>query len=71
MSESIAGIACDFLHGSIPALKRRVETWEMPGVDGYGSGRLEAGDQLKRLARAAVSYSTRNVIASAGGGGHQ
>ena len=44
MAGSIGGHACDFVKGTLRALKETVETWRLPGVDGYGAQLLGFGD---------------------------
>jgi len=41
---SIHGIACDMVKGIAPSQKQRGETWQVPGISGYGAATLGAGD---------------------------
>jgi hypothetical protein len=41
---SIAGITCTFIRGTPPEPTQRVETFQSPGVDGYGAQLLGLGD---------------------------
>jgi len=44
MASSIGGIACDMVKGIAPGQKTRTETWQVPGISGYGAATLGAGD---------------------------
>lgn len=41
---SVGGIAVNLIHGRPPSFKTRVETWEQPGITGYGALLLGQGD---------------------------
>ena len=44
MATNIGGVGCDMLKGDLPALKTRLEVWQVPGLDGYGAIDLGLGD---------------------------
>ncbi len=44
MAGAIGGNACDLVKGTLRALKETIETWRLPGVDGYGAQLLGFGD---------------------------
>ena len=46
---SIAGIACTFCRGHIPANRPRVRVWQVPGVNGYGAKILGLGESEFRI----------------------
>lgn len=41
---SAGSVTCDLLSGPAPELRERVETWQVPGIDGYGAQKLGKGD---------------------------
>lgn len=41
---SIGAIATDIMRGVPSLIRPRVETWEVPGLDGYGAQTLGSGD---------------------------
>lgn len=41
---NIGGINCEFVHGTVPALKERVQSWQFPGHGTYGAQQLGLGD---------------------------
>jgi len=52
----IGGVSCDLLSGPAPALRERVEVWQVPGIDGYGAQTLGKGDA--QYSFAAVRFGT-------------
>ena len=44
MAGSIGGVSCDLVSGRFAALKETIETWRIPGIDGYGAQLLGLGD---------------------------
>lgn len=45
----IGGVTCDFVRGASRGLKERVDTWEVPGIDGYGAQLLGGGNAEYRF----------------------
>lgn len=41
---SIGTVSTDIIHGVPQGLKTRLDTWETPGLDGYGAQTLGRGD---------------------------
>jgi hypothetical protein len=60
MAGTIGTVACDFLHGVLPGLKARVQTWSVPGVNGYGAQLLGLGDSDFQLI--AVRYGNLSTV---------
>lgn len=58
---SIGTVTFDIIRGLTPAMKTRTETWEVPGIQGYGALRLGEGDAAFELV--AVLYCADNATA--------
>lgn len=58
MSSTIGGITVDFIRGLPQRLKTRVETWQVPGLDGYGARTFAQGDSEFEIRT--VSWLTDN-----------
>ena len=59
---SIGLVSCTFVKGTIPLLKMRVETWQVPGVDGYGAQLVGYGNA--EFSVRAIGYGMFSVINS-------
>jgi len=69
---SVGAVSCDFVRGSAPAKKQRVQVWSVPGLDGYGAKLFGLGDSetefvlVKRGTSAAVLAWARLIEALQG-----
>lgn len=41
---AVGSVTCTFVRGVSPSLRSRVDTWQLPGIDGYGVQLLGRGD---------------------------
>ena len=60
---SIGGVTFDIIRGLPAPLKTVVETWRVPGLDGYGAQRQGLGDA--EFALSTVAYVADNAAANA------
>lgn len=58
---SIGPVNFDIMRGVPSLIRPRVETWEVPGLDGYGAQTLGNGDAEFELET--VAYFTSNALA--------
>ncbi len=64
---SIGGITTTIMRGTPPTTKPRVDTWQVPGLDGYGAQLLGEGDSefdLTTIFYAASDAAANSKIAS-------